>query len=157
LDDEGHPWVALFRTNTVVRVDPETLELTRFEEAEAASQARRLEWTEDGMVWYLDQPRGYLGRIDPATGEVTEWQAPGGSQSSPYAITKDDQGRLWFSETGPVKQLVGFDPATEEFFSIHPVSGSIRHMMFDARTGSMWFGTDANQIGRVLVRTPVTE
>ena len=34
-----------------------------------------------------------------------------------YALTKDDQGRLWFSETGPVKQLVGFDPKTEKFFS----------------------------------------
>jgi virginiamycin B lyase len=154
---DGDPWVALFRTNTIVRVDSESLELTRFEEASPNSRSRRLDVTEDGIIWYLDQPRGFLGKIDPATGDVTEWQAPGGANSSPYAITKDDQGRLWFSETGPVKQLVGFDPATEEFFSVSPVSGTIRHMMFDERTGAMWFGTDANQIGRILVRRPITD
>jgi virginiamycin B lyase len=103
------------------------------------------------MVWYVDEARGYLGRIDPVTRAVKEWQTPGGANGSPYALTKDDRGRLWISETGPTKQLVGFDPVTERFIAVHPVSGNIRHMNFDARTGAMWFGTDANRIGRLLV------
>jgi hypothetical protein len=32
------------------------------------------------------------------------------------------------------------------------VSHNIRHMMFDPKTGTMWFGTDANTIGRVGTR-----
>jgi hypothetical protein len=32
------------------------------------------------------------------------------------------------------------------------VSENIRHMMFDPKTGTMWFGTDANTIGRVGTR-----
>ena len=144
LDNAGNPWVALFRTNTVVRVNPETMELTPFKEASESSRSRRIEWTSDDMVWYVDEPRGFLGRINPKTGEVKEWQTPGGAGSRPYALTKDDRGRLWFSETGPVKQLVGFDPRTERFFSVNSVSNTIRHMMFDARTGMMWFGTDSN-------------
>jgi len=151
IDQAGHPWVALFRTNLVVRIDPNTLEVTRFEEATAESRSRRIEVTNDGMVWYVDEPRGMLGRIDPTTGETREWQTPGGGGSRPYALTKDDQGRLWFSETGPVKQLVGFDPRTEEFFSVNEVSGNIRHMMYHAETGTMWFGTDPGFIGRIVV------
>jgi virginiamycin B lyase len=105
------------------------------------------------MMWYVDEPRGFLGRINPKTAETKEWQAPGGPGSLPYALTKDDQGRLWFSETGPLKQLVGFDPKTEKFFSVNTVSGNIRHMQFHAPTKAMWFGTDANKIGRIITTT----
>jgi virginiamycin B lyase len=152
LDPQGNPWVALFRTNTLVRINPATLEVTRFTQANEASRSRRIEFTADGMAWYVDEPRGFLGRINPQTGEVKEWQAPGGAGSRPYALTKDDQGRLWFSETGPVKQLVGFDPKTEKFFSVNAVSGTIRHMQFHAPTKAMWFGTDANKIGRIIAK-----
>lgn len=151
-DAEGHLWVALFNTNRLVRVDPQSFEFTYFTEADEASRSRRIEWTSDNKVWYVDEPRGFLGRIDPATGEVTQWQMPGGPDSRPYALTKDDRGILWVSETGPVKQLVAFDPATERFISVNPVSHNIRHMMFDSRTGAMWFGTDANNVGRVMTR-----
>jgi virginiamycin B lyase len=152
IDKDGYPWVALLRTNTVVRVDPTTLALTSFKQAHEASRSRRIEATADGMIWYVDETRGYLGRINPATSEAKEWAAPGGANSRPYALTKDDQGRLWFSETGSVKQLVSFDPKTEKF-SVHPVSGTIRHMAFHAPTKTMWFGTDANNIGRIVTTT----
>jgi hypothetical protein len=33
---------------------------------------------------------------------------------------------------------------------VKDVSGTIRHMMYDETTGALWFGTDANQLGRVL-------
>ncbi len=153
IDKDGYPWAALFRTNTLVRIDPNTLAVTPFKQANEASRSRRIETTPDGMMWYVDEPRGFLGRINPKTGETKEWQAPGGPGSLPYALTKDDQGRLWFSETGPLKQLVGFDPKTEKFFSVNTVSGNIRHMQFHAPTKAMWFGTDANKIGRIITTT----
>jgi virginiamycin B lyase len=151
IDSEGHPWVALFRTNSVARIDPETLEVTKFEEATTDSRSRRISVTMDGMVWYVDQPRGFIGRIDPGSGEVREWATPGGSESAPYALTKDGQDRLWFSETGPEKRLIGFDPRSEDFFSVNEVSGTIRHMMYNEETGAMWFGTDANNLGRIII------
>jgi virginiamycin B lyase len=130
--------------------------VTRFRKADPESRARRIEWTSDGMVWYGDERRGYLGRIDPATGAVTEWAMPGGADSRPYALTKDDQDRLWISETGANPRLVGFDPRTERFFSVEPVSGTIRHMMFHSPSGALWFGTDANRVGRKLVGSRAT-
>jgi virginiamycin B lyase len=150
LDEGGDVWVSLFNTDSVVRVDPETMALTHFRKATPESRSRRLETTRDGWVWYVDEPRGYLGRIDRSTGEVREYQMPGGGSARPYAITKDDKERLWISQTGPEKRLVGFDPRTETFVSVNEVSDNIRHLNFHASTGAMWFGTDANRIGRVL-------
>jgi virginiamycin B lyase len=149
IDAQGTPWVALLRTGMIAKIDPATMAVTRFNQGDPSARSRRLEWTPDGMLWYGDEARGVLGRINPATGETKEWASPGGAGARPYALTKDAQNRLWFSESGPEKRLVGFDPKTEQFFSVTTVSGTIRHMFFDRKTGAMWFGTDANNLGRI--------
>lgn len=150
IDGEGYPWVSLLNTNQIVRIDPETLALKHYAKATPDSRSRRVEVTADGSVWYGDEPRGFLGRIDPKTGAVKEYPMPGGADSRPYALTQDGAGRLWLSQTGPDKKLVAFDPTREEFVSVNAVSGTIRHMMYDAKADALWFGTDANQIGRVI-------
>jgi virginiamycin B lyase len=154
MDAEGHPWVSLFGTNQLVRIHPETMELTHFDKMAPESRSRRLEITADGHVWYVDEPRGFLGRIHPGTREVAEFPMPGGERSLPYAITKDDRDVIWVTQTGPEKRLVAFDPRTETFVSVNEVSHNIRHMMFDRERGAMWFGTDANFVGRILTRIP---
>ena len=113
------------------------------------------------MVWYVDYRRGLLGRLNPETRKVDEWPMPSGADARPYAMTKDDQGRLWFVETGvQPNRLVGFDPTTSQFFSSTPIPSSgaerntVRHMVFDAKTGMIWFGTDAGTIGRATVSRP---
>lgn len=150
LDSQGRAFVSLFATNKLAMVNPD-MTFKIFDTAEGG-RVRRNAVTPDGMVWYVDYARGYVGRLDPATGQTKEWMSPGGSQSRPYAITADGDGRLWVSETGPVKKLVAFDPKTEKFFANIDVSNNIRHMMFDPKTGTMWFGTDSNTIGRVATR-----
>jgi len=154
MDEEGHPWVSLFGADEIIRIDPETHQITRFKKASDASRSRRLEVTGDGYAWYVDEPHGRLGRIHIETGEVTEYPMPGGDNSRPYAITKDDRGIIWVSQSGPDKRLTAFDPQAERFIAVHEVSETIRHMMFDAERGAMWFGTDANRIGRALTREP---
>lgn len=156
IDDDGRPWVNLFNTNLIASLDPETMEITRYPIGPEDARSRRIARTPDGMIWYVDYARGYLGSLDPDTGETAEWPAPQGSGSYPYGLAADDQGRLWFAETGDVPRLVGFDPATEEYFSINEVSGTIRHMMFHEPTGALWFGTDANNIGRAMVSPPAS-
>ena len=92
-----------------------------------------------------------LTRITPASGEVKEFPVPGGPKAGPYALTKDDQDRIWFSEAN-TKRLIGFDPKSEKFFANIEVSGTIRHMYFDKKTRTMWFGTDGNQVGRISLQ-----
>lgn len=150
LDSNDRPWVALFNTNRVATVDPETFELETFELPDNA-RPRRIEITSDDIVWYGDWTRGTLGRLDPETGEVTEFPLPSGEGSRPYGMAVDDSDRIWFVETGPKpNRFVGFDPMTSRFFSeveIESGGGSVRHMYFHAETNSIWFGADVNTVG----------
>jgi virginiamycin B lyase len=150
LDSSDRPWIALFNTNHIGSVNPETFEFETFELPENALP-RRIGITSDDVVWYGDWTRGTLGRLDPETGEVREFPLPSGEQARPYAMAVDDSDRIWLVETGvEPNQFVGFDPMTEEIFSVVPVpsgGGTLRHMYFDAETNSIWFGADTNTVG----------
>ncbi len=150
MDSRDRPWIALFNTNHIGTVDPETMEFQTFELPENALP-RRIGITSDDILWYGDWTRGTLGRLDPETGEVTEFPLPSGERSRPYGMAIDDSDRIWLVESGvQPNKFIGFDPMTGEFFSeqaIESGGGTIRHMYFDAETNSVWFGADTNTIG----------
>ena len=155
VDGKGTPWVALFGTNRIASVDRATMTLREFELPSERSRVRRLVAAGDGSIWYVDYSRGFLGRLDPESGAVREWASPAGAGAMPYAMAIDDRGRLWYVETGvQPNRLVGFDPATERFFSVTAFGGTpntVRHMVYHAPTRALWFGTDANTIARARV------
>jgi virginiamycin B lyase len=154
VDSEGNPWIALFGTNLIGTVDPETFELKTFELPEG-TRPRRLGLTSDDTVWYVDYARGYLGRLDPTSGAVEEFALPGGAESRPYGMAVDGDDRIWLVETGvEPNQFVGFDPELGEFISRVPVEsggGTVRHMYFHEPTNTIWFGADTNTIGRAVL------
>jgi virginiamycin B lyase len=156
IDPSGRPWFNEFGTNALGSIDPKALKLEEHRLPDPQARGRRIALPGDGGVWYVDYGRGFLARFDPKTGKVQEWQTPSGPSSLPYAMTSDERGRLWLVETGPQpNRLVGFDPRSHRFFSSTaiPSGGStVRHMIFDARTKAIWFGTDKNTLGRALVR-----
>jgi len=155
LDRTGRPWVNLFATNKIATIDPNTLEIREYELPRPGARTRRIEVTSDQKVWYVDYAEGYLGMLDPATGHVKEWRTPGGARSMPYGMEFDHLDRLWFVETGvQPNTFVGFDPKTEQFFSITPIAsggGAVRHMMFEPTKREIWFGTDRGTIGRAVI------
>ena len=151
LDSNGTPWVSLFGTNKILRVNPRSLEITEFLLPEGA-RPRRIVLTSDDVVWYTDYAQGQLGRLDPKTGEVRVWDSPGGRASIPYGIEVDAQDLLWYVESPLAKSnLVGFDTEIEEFLSVTPFGSggrAVRHIHYHAPTNSIWMGTDANTIAR---------
>lgn len=151
VDPDGRPWINLLGTNKLATVDPESMQLREIELPREDARTRRIAYTR-GAVWFVDYAEGYLGRYAPDSGEVTEWRLPGGEDSRPYAMAADADGRLWAFETGrDPNRLVGFDPETGRFFAMGEVpsgGGTVRHMVFDPDTNSLWFGTDTNYIGR---------
>ena len=155
---DGKVWFDLFGTNELGMIDPKAMEVKTFALPNERSRPRRIAITGDGMIWYGDYTRGFLGRLDPKTGATKEYALPGGAMSLPYAMTLDGRGRIWVAETGlRPNRLVAFDPEVGEFTDTVEVSGgeapnTIRHMTWDARTSSIWFGTDRNTIGRLVVR-----
>ncbi|HEU4681868.1 MAG TPA: hypothetical protein VFS51_08995 [Gemmatimonadales bacterium] len=156
VDSKGRPWFNEFGSDKLATVDPATLKIREYSLPNDRARGRRLAITPDDRIWYVDYSRGFLARFDPATSKVKEWVLPGGVGALPYAMALDNRDRLWVVETGSQpNRLVGFDPKTEKFFGLTPIpsgAGTVRHMVFDERTGQIWFGTDANTIGRAQVR-----
>lgn len=151
----GTPWVALFNRNTLASIDPKSLTITEHELPRSASRPRRLAATTDGRIWYVDYSGGYLGVLDPESKKIKEWRLPSGDRARPYGMTVDSSDRIWLVETGPSpNNFVGFDSNKEVFFSSTPIpsgAGSVRHMDYHQDSGTIWFGTDANTLGRATV------
>jgi virginiamycin B lyase len=159
IDSKGRPWFDLFGTNKIGTIDPKSGAFRAYPLPNDRARPRRIAITSDDVIWYGDYTRGYLGRLDPKSGKVEEWALPSGGMSLPYAMTSDDRGRVWLAETGPQpNRLVAFDPSQRKFTETITIpstsANTIRHMTFDRTTRQIWFGGDANMIGRVQVAPP---
>lgn len=149
-------WFDLFGTNKIGRIDPATNAVREYVLPNERTRPRRIARTSDGGIWYTDYSRGFLGRLDPASGAVKEWELPAKGASLPYAMTVDDQDRLWVVETGiQPNRLVGFDSKSQRFFGHTDIgeksANTVRHMVFDPKTRSIWYGSDQGQLGRAIV------
>ncbi len=155
VDASSTPWFTEFGSNTLATIDSVSQSVREISLPRVEARPRRLALTSDGAVWYVDYAEGYLGRFNPVTKTVKEWQAPGGTDARPYGMSVDDQDRIWYVETGSFpNRLIGFDIKAEEVISITNIKsggGTVRHMVYHQPTQTVWFGTDANTIGRVRV------
>lgn len=152
---DGSVWVALFGTNKLARIDAKSLQLIEIELPRAGALPRRLEITSDGRVWYVDFVGGRLGVYEAESESFQEWLLPQGEKAQPYGMASDAQDRIWMVASGVRPNVfVGFDPATEAFFGATDIpsgGGTVRHMHYHAPSGAVWFGTDTNYVGRVIV------
>ncbi len=155
VDRQGRPWANLLGTHKLLTIDPKTLALEEILLPRESARTRRIEVSEDQAIWYVDYAGGFLGRMDPGTREVREWQTPSGEKSRPYAMALDHRGWLWVAESGPQpNRMVAFDPQRGEFVAnvvLSEAGGAVRHMVFDGKTKALWFGTDTGYIGRLMV------
>lgn len=63
----------------------------------------------DGSIWYVGQWGNVIGRIDPGTDAVREWDLP--PKTLPHSVMVDRSGGIWFLGNG--NGTIGkFDPAT---------------------------------------------
>jgi virginiamycin B lyase len=156
LDPDGRPYFDLFGTNKIGTIDPASMQLRTFELPDAGARPRRIGRTSDGMIWYTDYTRGFLGRLDPRTGKVDEFPNPSGVRSLPYAMTVDDADRVWYVETGvQPNRMVAFDTRQKKVVYNTAVPGpspnSVRHMVFDPKTRQIIYAADNNFLGFVKV------
>ncbi|MDR4458953.1 MAG: hypothetical protein MRJ67_00270 [Nitrospirales bacterium] len=155
LDPARSPWFTEFGTNKLGTIDRDTKTVREFTLSRKETRPRRLGVTSDGIIWYVDYAEGYLGSYNARTRDIQEWLAPGEADSKPYGMAIDDRDRVWFVETGAhPNRLVGFDTRTHTFMSVTDIpsgGGTVRHMVYHQPTKTIWFGTDANTIGRARV------
>lgn len=70
-----------------------------------------------GMVWYCDFAEGIVGRLDPRTGEVKEWEDPSTKPGFPgglQALELDSQGNSWVTRH-EYNGFAKFDRNAEKF------------------------------------------
>jgi streptogramin lyase len=111
----------------------------------------------DGSVWYAKLYASKIGRVDPKTMEVEEWDTP---MQGPRRPRFDAQGVLWipaFDEGG----LMRFDTATKQFKTWRiPAIGEGEYetpyaLNVDRKSGQIWMS--ANNSDRILRFNPATE
>ena len=67
---------------------------------------------EDGNIWFTANSKGYIGKLDPETSQVTEYKLPEAARD-PHTPLFDQKGMLWFTVQGA--NMVGrLDPKTKE-------------------------------------------
>jgi virginiamycin B lyase len=102
----------------------------------------------DGGVWFTAQSAGYLGWLDPNTGETR--QIPLGPRSAPHGVIVGPDGAPWVTDGGQ-NAIVRVDPTTSEVRAF-PLPGgrgaNLNTAAFD-RNGSLWFTGQSGVYGRV--------
>lgn len=110
----------------------------------------------DGSIWYAKLYASKIGRIDPVTLKVQEWDTP---MKGPRRPRFDAHGIFWipaFDEGG----LMRFDPATQKFESFKiPAVGKGEYetpyaLNVDRKSGEIWLA--ANNSDRLLRFDPKT-
>jgi virginiamycin B lyase len=142
-----------FGTNKVASIDG-AMKIHEYPLPDPGARPRRIAITPDDMIWYTDFARGFLGRLDPATGAVTEWPSPSGPKSEPYGIVST-KGALWYSESAAKPNtIVRFDPKTQKFQTwAIPGGGDIVRNMDVAPNGDPVLANSlVNEVGRMEIR-----
>jgi virginiamycin B lyase len=103
----------------------------------------------DGSIWWAGQWGNLIGRINPATGEMTEYPLPAGAM--PHTVTLDQAGAVWY--TGNKNGTVGkLDPDTGEITVYEmpdPAAKDPHSAIFD-QDGILWFTLQhSNMVGRL--------
>jgi virginiamycin B lyase len=103
----------------------------------------------DGTIWWAGQWGNLVGRIDPASGEMTEYPLPEGAM--PHTVTLDADGNVWY--TGNKNGTLGMlDPETGEVTEHampDPAAKDPHSAIFDDE-GILWFTLQqSNMVGRL--------
>jgi virginiamycin B lyase len=93
---DGAPWITDAGLNAIVRVDPANKRVRRYPLPAGAGYARLNTATFDrrGVLWFTGQS-GIYGRLDPKTGRIRVFRAPGGE--GPYGITTTPSGSVYYA------------------------------------------------------------
>jgi virginiamycin B lyase len=150
---DGAPWITDGGLNAIVRVDPFTKHVDRFDLPSSRRNANlnTAAFDRRGLLWFTGQS-GLYGRLDPTTRHIEVFDAPKGS--GPYGITGTSDGTIWYASLAG-SYLARVDPHSGLATVVDlptPAQGARR--VWDDSRGRLWVSEwDA---GRVAVHDPRT-
>jgi virginiamycin B lyase len=156
-DKDGYLWIPDFGlANKITRLDPKTGEMKDFPIPFAGTGGvHSAVPAADGSVWLAEQGSNRIGKWDPATQKITEYQdayvagkegiEDGGSK---HTVRIDPGGRVWTSGV----PLTRFDPETGKFGRF--IEGEYAYDVKPDKNGDAWFTSPlVNKIGKVDGKT----
>jgi len=156
-DKDGYLWIPDFGVaNKITRLDPKTGEMRDFPVPNIGTAGvHSAVPAPDGSVWLAEQGSNKLGKWDPTTQKVSEYQdqyvsgkegiEDGGSK---HTVRIDPSGKVWVSGV----PLVRFDPETEKFTRF--IEGEYAYDVKLDKNGDAWFTSPlVNKIGKVDAKT----
>jgi virginiamycin B lyase len=93
---DGAAWITDGGLNAIVRVDARTRAVRRFPlpPNRAGANLNTAAFDDSGVLWFTGQS-GVYGRLDPVSGGMTVYDAPGGR--GPYGITVTPSGQVFYA------------------------------------------------------------
>ncbi|MGH9681073.1 MAG: virginiamycin B lyase family protein, partial [Candidatus Acidiferrales bacterium] len=91
----------------------------------------------DGNVWIWQYRGHWFSKLDPKSGEVTEYRIPGVDQASNHAVVMAPGGMIWFSEQA-TDTLGKMDPVTHKITRYKEKSRGTRHTIAIYSKGMVW-------------------
>ena len=156
-DKDGKIWIPDFgRANRIARLDPGTGEVQEFVVPNQGTAGVHSAWpAPDGTVWLTEQASNKLGKWDPTSGKITEYQdayQPGKegleAGGSKHTVRMDSKGNVWASGS-PLTRL---DPKTGKFTRFAEVP-SAYDVNLD-KEGNVWFTAYGDsKIGKADAKT----
>ena len=103
----------------------------------------------DGSIWWTGQFASKLGRLDPRTGQIREFDLPPNTQ--PHGLAEDTQGNIWY--TGIQKGVIGMlNPRTgkvDEYPIKEPGARGPHTPILNKKTGDLFFTLQSGHVGRI--------
>ena len=145
---DGAPWITDGGLDAIVRVDPASSAVTTFPlpSDRRGSNLNTAAFDAAGDLWFTGQS-GIYGRLDPTTGQIMVFDAPGGR--GPYGIDATPRGEIWYASLA-ASHIARVDTTSGSATVVEPPTArqGARRVWSDSG-GRLWVAEwDAGQLGR---------
>ena len=138
--------------NVLGRVNPATGEIKEFQLKTPHSGPHGLMEDQDGNIWYTGNTGSLIGKLDPKTGDVTEYTTP--EAGDPHTLIFDKAGILWFTMQN-ANHIGRLDPRTGEIKLLTPPTAGARPygMALNSKGTVFFVEFGTNQVGSIDPKT----
>ena len=143
---DGNIYITVMNGNKIARFDTTTHAFKEWDLA-PGHRPHGLLVDKQGIVWTTGNGNGTLGRLDPATGQFTEFSTPSRG-GGPHTLVIGNDGVIWFTMQSGNK-IGRFDTKTSGSITEYPTSGGPYGLALD-NAGNVWFcRMGDNKVGRL--------
>jgi virginiamycin B lyase len=147
-------WVTDGGLNAIVRVDDRSLRVRRFPlpPDRTAANLNTATFDNQGRLWFTGQA-GIYGRLDPRSGRMRVFDAPGGA--GPYGIATTPEGAVWYASLAG-SHVARIDTGSGRARPVEPPSeGQGARRVWSDSQGRLW--VSEWNAGKVAVYDPRTK